>query len=173
MKNLFKYFMPYAVIILFSFNMGFYQNFEFTNFSLADIVPCELLTSSQVENVLPGHDGGFTAISGGSLMKGVDSYQCSYSDEAFNLLTVIVHIAADKESFDWIRPKDRVISEMHKDVRDLEIGDGGWLFGSPDDMQLKATDGYKVIELELMSENAGEKGDALVELASILLNKIK
>jgi len=150
----------------FFFTTGFNIN------SLTDIVPCELLTSEQVETVLPGHDGGFTAMSGGSLMKGVDSYQCSYSDEEYNLLTVIVHVAADAENFDWVRPKSGIIKSMHKNAIDLNIGDGGWLYGNPDDMQLKASKGYTVIELELMSPNAGEKGDALVELAKVLINKI-
>jgi hypothetical protein len=163
MKRLLQYSVLFVIPLLFSFTIGFHN---------ADIVPCELLTSEQVETVLPGHDDGFTAASGGSLMKGVDSYQCSYSDEDYNLLTVIVHVAVDKENFDWIKPKPKVIKEIHKNVKDLNIGDGGWLFGSPDDMQLKASKGFTVLELELMSPNAGEKGDALVELAKILMKKL-
>ena len=139
--------------------------------SSGDIVPCELLTVKQVETVLPGTDEGYTASSGGSLMKGVDSYQCSYSDEAYNLFTVIVHIAATKEDFDWIKPR-KSIGEDYEDARKLTIGDGGWLYGEPNDMKVEIVKGFTVIELKLMSDNAKEKGDALVELAKILINKI-
>jgi len=139
--------------------------------SSGDIVPCELLTVKQVETVLPGTDEGYTASSGGSLMKGVDSYQCSYSDEAYNLFSVIVHIAATKDDFDWIKPKKDVI-ESYKDFRKLDIGDGGWLYGESNEMKVRASKGFAVIELNLSLENAGEKGDALVELAKILINKI-
>jgi hypothetical protein len=139
--------------------------------SSGDIVPCELLTVKQVETVLPGTDEGFTASSGGSLMKGVDSYQCSYSDEAYNLFTVIVHVAATKDDFDWIKPRES-IGDDYKDAHKLTSGDGGWLYGSPDDMKVEVVKGYKVLELHLISPFAGEKGDALVELAKILINKI-
>jgi hypothetical protein len=62
---------------------------------------------------------------------------------------------------------------IHKNVLELNIGDGGWLYGDPDDLKLKAIKGYTVIELELTSENAEKKGDALVEIVSILIEKIK
>ena len=105
-------------------------------------------------------------------MKGVDSYQCSYSDEAYNLFTVIVHVAATKDDFDWIKPRES-IGDDYKDARKLTAGDGGWLYGSPDDLKVEIVKGFTVIELNLSLENAGEKGDALVELAKILINKIK
>jgi len=140
--------------------------------NLTDIVPCKLLTSEQVTTVLPGHDDGFTANAGGSLMEGVDSYQCSYTNDKYDLFTVIVHVATNQEQFDWIKPK-KSISEMYEDAVKLSVGDGGWLYGEQDDMKLKASIGYTVIELELMSQNAGEKGDAMVGLAKILISKLK
>lgn len=131
-----------------------------------DIVPCELLTNEQVETVLPGHDEGFTAHSGGSLMEGVDSYQCSYSNEKLDLFTVIVHVAADKEKFDWIKPGSS------SEGTALKIGDGGWLISNKDELKLKASKGLKVIELNLMTAEAEKNTDALIKIAAILLDKI-
>jgi len=145
---------------------------ETKNLNSNDIVPCELLTLEQVKTVLPGSSEGYTAASGGSLMKGVDSYQCSYTNDKLNLFTVIVHIAVTGEDFNWIKPKDS-IRDSYEDARELNIGDGGWLYGKPDDMKVKVAKGYTVVELELMSDNAKEKENALVELASILIEKIK
>jgi hypothetical protein len=68
---------------------------------------CTLLSSDQVSMVLPGHDGGSVTHSGGSLLKGVDAYQCSYSriaDNDFRLLTVILNVASTDELFAEIKP---------------------------------------------------------------------
>lgn len=50
--------------------------------------PCTFLTRQQVETVLPGHDGGMVIHSGGSLVAGVDAYQCFYSNQAADVFTV-------------------------------------------------------------------------------------
>lgn len=134
--------------------------------TLLDIVPCELLTSEQVETVLPGHDEGYTALSGGSLMKGVDSYQCSYTNKNTDLLTVIVHVAANEERFSWIKP------QPSSSKTEVKIGDGGWLLSDSNGLKLEASKGLKVIELNLMAADAQTKTDALIKLASILLDKI-
>ncbi|OGU76341.1 MAG: hypothetical protein A2V93_06340 [Ignavibacteria bacterium RBG_16_34_14] len=97
---------------------------ETKNTNSGDIVPCELLTAEQVETVLPGSDEGYTTMSGGSLMEGVDSYQCSYTNDKFDLFTVIVHVAVTGKDFDWIKPKES-IRDSYEDARDLNIGDGG------------------------------------------------
>jgi hypothetical protein len=178
MKKWQKYPLFLIVSLIFSFTMacGDGGKNEGTkdktkNLNSSDIVPCELLTAEQVETVLPGADEGYTAMSGGSLMEGVDSYQCSYTNEKYNIFTAIVHVAATGEDFDWIKPKES-ISNSYEDARELNIGDGGWLYGTPDDMKVEVAKGYTVIELHLMSDNAKEKGNALVELASILVKKI-
>lgn len=134
--------------------------------AITDIVPCELLTGEQVETVLPGHDEGYTALSGGSLMKGVDSYQCSYANDKTDIFTVIVHIAADKEKFDWIKP------HASSEKTEVKLGDGGWLSSETNDLNLEASKGLKVIELHLMAADASTKKDALIKLAAILLDKI-
>lgn len=68
---------------------------------------CRMLSADQVTSVLPGHDGGVVAHSGGSLMNGVDSYQCSYSSQyagGFGLLTLVVSVASTDEPFGQIKP---------------------------------------------------------------------
>ncbi|MGE5861236.1 MAG: hypothetical protein ACM34J_11820 [Ignavibacteria bacterium] len=142
------------------------------NLTANDLVPCELLTAEQVETVLPGSDEGYTAASGNSLMEGVKSYQCSYNNDKYDLFTVIIHIASSEKDFEWIKPK-KSIRESYEDAKKLQIGDGGWLYGNPDDMKVEVAKGFSVIQLELSSDKAKDKGNALIELAAILVKKIK
>jgi hypothetical protein len=44
------------------------------------IAPCDLLTAEQVATVLAGSDEGMAVKTGGSMIDGVDAYQCSYSN---------------------------------------------------------------------------------------------
>jgi hypothetical protein len=143
------------------------------NLTADDLVPCELLTAEQVETVLPGSDEGYTAASGNSLMEGVKSYQCSYNNDKYDLFTVIIHVASSEKDFEWIKPKDSSIRDSYEDAKKLQIGDGGWLYGDPNDMKVEVAKGFSVIQLELSSDKAKEKGDALIELAVILVKKIK
>lgn len=137
------------------------------------LAPCSLLTDEQVDSVLPGHDEGFVAKSGGSLIEGVDSYQCSYSNEAGDLFTVIVHVAADDARFEEIEPDASTARMVHADAfREVSVGDRAWLSGEPDDLKLTAVSGHRVIELELLAEGAGEKGDALAELGAAVAAKL-
>lgn len=167
MKTLYRLFFYAVLPILLSFTPGFQPGTGNSDLKiLTDIVPCELLSGEQVETVLPGHDEGFTAHSGGSLMNGVDSYQCSYTNEKMDLFTVIVHVAADEDKFSWIKPTSS------SSGTELKIGDGGWLDSEQDELKLEASKGLKVIELNLMAPNAPEKTDALIKIASALLDKI-
>ncbi|MGE5805526.1 MAG: hypothetical protein ACM34M_07015, partial [Ignavibacteria bacterium] len=70
------------------------------------------------------------------------------------------------------KPK-KSIRESYEDAKKLQIGDGGWLYGNPDDMKVEVAKGFSVIQLELSSDKAKEKGNALIELAAILVKKIK
>jgi hypothetical protein len=166
MKSL-KQFSFFTSLIILTLLLTGYQFGRKDNLKMPhDIVPCELLTDEQVETVLPGHDVGFTAHSGGSLMKGVDSYQCSYSNDKLDLFMVIVHVAADKEKFDWIKPGSS------SEGTELKIGDGGRLIIDNDELKLEASKGLKVIELDLMTSDAVKYSDALIKIASILMDKI-
>jgi hypothetical protein len=137
----------------------------------SEIAACDLLTADEVATVLPGSDEGMTVKSGESMIEGVDSYQCSYSNTDFDLLTVIVHVATNNEQFIQIEPK-RPMSELYDEIREIEVGDGGWLYGDPTEMQLTAGQGDAVIELELMSVDAGERGDAIVALSEEIAKRI-
>jgi hypothetical protein len=55
---------------------------------------------------------------------------------------------------------------------EIEVGEGGWLYGDPTEMKLTASQGDAVIELELMTADAGESGDALVALGDAVVSHI-
>jgi hypothetical protein len=142
-----------------------------SNGASSAIAPCDLLTADEVATVLPGSDEGMTVKSSESMIDGVDAYQCSYSNDESDLLTVIVHVAVDNERFGQIEPK-RPMSELYDEVREIDVGDGGWLYGDPTEMQLTAGQGYAVIELELMTADAGERGDAILALGDEITERI-
>jgi hypothetical protein len=121
--------------------------------------PCKLLTKDQVATVLPNHDGGDVAHAGGSMIKGVDAYQCSYLNPQAQLLTVIVNVAVDDKRFEAIKP-DFSLTEAQK----VPVGEAGWLRGQPNDLKLTAVKGRSVLDLELLAPGAKTKGDALVAL---------
>jgi hypothetical protein len=180
MKKWYKYYFILTVSLVFSFTTaytneskdGVSKDQNIANENFEDINLCELLSKDQVETVLPGADEGYTAARGESLMKGVKSYQCSYNNDKYDLFTVIIHVASSEKDFDWIKPKKN-IRDSYEDAKELKIGDGGWLYGNPDDMKVEVSKGFSVIQLELSCENAKEKSDALVELAQILVKKLK
>lgn len=143
----------------------------------SDIEVCDLLTDEQVSSVLPGHDGGFVAASGASMSEGISSYQCSYSAHRpgdFDLLTLVLTIASDPEDFEqWVKPSRFSREEGYPDLRDLEIGDGGMLFGDPDDVEVEVWKGLTLISLALMAPGAKSRSDALVDLAAVVAAKIE
>ncbi len=121
--------------------------------------------------MLADPDEGMAVKTGGSMIEGVDAYQCSYSNANHDLLTVTVHVATDNTLFTEIEPR-RPMSELYDEIREIEVGDGGWLYGDPTEMKLTAGQGNSVIELELMTADAGELGDALIELGNTIANHI-
>ena len=122
--------------------------------------PCKLLTRQQVETVLPKNDGGTVAHAGGSLIAGVDAYQCSYMNDATNIFTVIVNVAVDDRRYSQIRPHFSA-----DEATRVAVGEGGWLRGTADDLKLTAVKGRSVLDLELLAPDAGAKRSALVALA--------
>jgi hypothetical protein len=134
----------------------------------AGIQPCKLLTAEQVATVLPNHDGGMVAHAGGSLIKGVDAYQCSYSNAVPNIFTVVLNVAVDDERFKEIKPS----RSFHSDDKKIDAGDAGWVYGSDDDMKVEVLKGRTVIDLELLAPRARGKSDALVGLARAVAQQI-
>jgi hypothetical protein len=128
--------------------------------SAPSLDPCKLLTKEQVATVLPNNDGGEIAHAGGSLIAGVDAYQCSYLDPKANVFSVVVNIAVDDQRFAKVRPHF-----ASNEATKVPVGEGGWLRGEPDDMKLTAVKGRTVLDLELLAPTAGQKGPALVVLA--------
>ncbi len=128
------------------------------------IQPCRLLTSAQVATVLPGHDDGMVTNSGGSFMKGVDDYQCSYTNRETHLLTVVLNVAQNEERFSWIKPSEGT----HREHRKIDVGDAGWVYGTANDLKVEAVKGLTVIDLELMGPGAQEKSAAMIELARVI-----
>ncbi len=141
------------------------------NRASAAIVPCDLLTAKEVATVLADPDEGMAVKTDGSLIEGVDAYQCSYSNANHDRLTVIVHVATDNAMLSEVEPR-RPMSELYDEIREIEVGDGGWLYGDPTEMKLTASQGDAVIELELMTADAGESGDALIALGDAVASHI-
>jgi hypothetical protein len=131
---------------------------------------CALLTSEQVSTVLPGHDGGEVEHSGGSLLKGVDAYQCSYtaiSGSDIRLLTVILNVASTDELFAEIKPTGFARGKEEA----ISLGDGGWSRGDERDWKITVMKGRTVIDLELMAPAANEQSAQLLELARSVVEK--
>jgi len=86
--------------------------------------PCKLLTEAQVKSVVPDLAGSMVASNGESLMKTVETYQCSHINASAEGLLVIVNIAADAASFNQIKGNERQVDAPKK----LDIGDASWLY---------------------------------------------
>jgi hypothetical protein len=135
---------------------------------------CDVLADAEVAEVLPDHDGGIVTADGGSLIEGVDTYQCSWTargeDPAdFDLLTVTVTIASTPALFDEVRPAAGVRRDTHDDFSEIQAGDGGFTYGEPDDRMVDVWQGTALVSLELVSDEAGTHADRLVSLATTAL----
>lgn len=167
MKLIYQFNFLLVVLFLFLFSSVFYsEEGADKNTSGEEIAPCELLNSEQVESVLPGHDSGYSPLTGGSLIDGIKSYQCTYTNDQSEILLVILHVAADKQKLEWI--KSHTVSL----TKEINIGDGGWISSDSTEIKLVATKGLKVIKLNLISLQAEQKKDKLIKLASGLLENL-
>lgn len=133
------------------------------------VEPCELLSAEQVASVLPDAAAGTTAHAGQSLIEGVDAYQCSYTNAAGGLLTVILNVAVDDARFADIRPG----SAVRENREPVDAGDEGWMVVAADEVKVKATQGRTVIDVELMASGAADKSTQLVALAEAVASKIE
>lgn len=135
---------------------------------------CDLLTDAEVAEVLPDHDGGIVTAEGGSLIEGIDTYQCSYTTQGeeptdFDLLTVIVNVAATPELFEQVRPAAGAKRDIYDSFAEIQAGDGGFTYGEPDDTMVDVWQGTTLVSLELLSDDAGTHTDRLASLASAAL----
>jgi len=137
------------------------------------IFPCKLLTSEQVNTVLPDNDGGYLAHSGGSLIKDVDSYQCTYSNDKWEMFSVYVTVAPNKNLFFKIKHDVSVLKMLYKNFHKIKVGDKAWIYGDSESTEVLVEKGYKIIHLKLNSANAGKKEKSLINIASVIAHKIK
>ena len=133
---------------------------------------CQMLTDAQVASVLPEHDGGEVVHSGGSLMEGVDSYQCSYTSEAnggYKVFTVVVSVASTPELLSRIRPSNFLYGEDDRP----DIADGAFINDKMDDeMDITVIKGLNKIDMDLLSGDAQSKRQQMIELATIVAAKL-
>jgi len=79
-----------------------------------------------------------------------------------------VTAAEDDAAFAKIAPS----TSRHEDDKPAAIGDRGWVFGEADDLKVAAVKGRTLIDLELTAPGAGQKADALVELARAVAKQV-
>lgn len=133
---------------------------------------CRMLSAEQVSSVLPGHDGGSVISAGGSLIEGIDSYQCSYSavqGTDLGLLAVIVTVAPDDALFEQIK----VSGFAFDDDDAVAVGDRAWKKDdSADEFEVVANKGRSVLRIGLMSAGARGKSEQMLALARTVAGKL-
>ena len=131
---------------------------------------CKLLSDAQVRGVVPDLADSMVASNGESLMKTVESYQCSHVNASAEGLIVEVHFAADDKSFRQITGggADRFETE-----KKLDIGDASWIYLKDGRMIVTVHQGRTLVELLLNTKDAAQKGQALTELARTVAAKVR
>jgi hypothetical protein len=135
---------------------------------------CQFLSKEQVSAVLPNNDGGMDVSLGSGLTKNARSYQCSYTavhDTDADLMTVIVTVGADSSAFTFIKPS-RSSKQDFPIFRDVDIAEGGMLYGKPGDIQVEAWKGTTLISVELTAPGAERHADQLVDFAKLVASKV-
>ena len=131
--------------------------------------PCKLLTKEQADKLVPESDGGSVAHAGGSLIKGVDSYQCSYINRSMKLLTVIWHDAVDDARFEEIKPDFSLIGSAQK----VDVGERAWMVPRDDRVKVTAVQGRTKIEVELSAPGAKAQSDDVLAAARAVAAKLR
>ncbi len=131
--------------------------------------PCALLSDAQVAEVLPGAKAGMNTHSGGSLIDGVDAYQCTWINDSADMLTVILNVARNAERFADIRPGDAVRDNRQP----VDAGAEGWMRVASDEVKVKAVQGYSVIDVELLATDAADRSAQMIGLARIVASRLE
>jgi len=133
---------------------------------------CRILTYEQVATVLADHDGGEVVHSGGSMMEGVDSYQCSYTSEAngqYSVLALVVSLASTPELLAKLRPSDFLYSEDNRP----EIADGAFINDKMEgELGITVIKGMHKIDMDLSSKDAHSLKQKMIDLAAAIANKL-
>lgn len=133
---------------------------------------CRMLTSEQVATVLADHDGGELVHSGGSMMDGVDSYQCSYTSEAngqYGVLTLVVSVAPNAELLGRLRPSNFLYSEDNRP----EIADGAFVNDKLEgELDVTVIKGLNKIDMDLVTDDAHSRRQEMIALATIVAARL-
>jgi hypothetical protein len=131
-----------------------------------------MLTSEQVATVLADHDGGELVHSGGSMMDGVDSYQCSYTSEAngqYDVLTLVVSVASTAELLSRVRPSDFLYGESDRPA----IADGAFVNDKLEgELGVTVIKGLNKIDLDLMAGDAHSRREEMLALATMVAARL-
>jgi hypothetical protein len=106
---------------------------------------------------------------GESLMKTVESYQCSHVNASAEGLIVEVHFAADDASFKQITGS----ADRFDTAKKLDIGDASWLYPKDRGLFVTIHQGRTLVEVHLNTKDAAQRGPALIELARTVAAKVK
>ena len=133
---------------------------------------CQMLTDEQVDTVLTDHDGGEVAHAGGSMMEGVDSYQCSYTsdtDDGYSVLALVVSVASSPELLARIRPSNFLYGEDDR----VDIADGAFVNDKMDgELGITVIKGLHKIDLDLSSEDAHSLRQEMLGLAATVAGQL-
>src|SRR5215208_7770940 len=135
---------------------------------------CQFLSKEQVSAVLPNNDGGKDMSPGSGLTRNVKSYQCSYTavhDTDADLMTVIITVGADSSAFTFIKPS-RSSKQDFPIFRDVDIAEGGMLYGKPGKIQVEAWKGTTLISVELRAPGAERHAEELVNFTKLVASKV-
>jgi hypothetical protein len=130
---------------------------------------CKLLSDEQVRGVVPDLAGSMVVSSGESLIKTVESYQCSHVNASAQGLIVEVHFAADAASFKQMAGG----SNRFETAKKLDIGDASWMYPKDNGLTVTVHQGRTLVELHLNTKDSAQKGQALTELARTVAAKLK
>lgn len=133
---------------------------------------CRMLSAAQVASVLPGSDSGSVTQDGGSLIEGVDSYQCSYTavrGAEVDLLTLIVTVAADDARFAQIEVSGFAFDEDDA----VAVGNSGWKKDdNADEYEIVANKGRSVLRINLMAPGAQGRSEQMLALAQAVAARL-
>jgi len=133
---------------------------------------CSILSSDQVSTVLPGHDGGVVTHSGGSMMEGVDSYQCSYTSEQngdYRVFTLVISVASGDEQMAKIKPS----GTLHGENQRAAIADGAFISDHMDDeIGITVVKGLKKADLDLSAPAAAAMRGPMLQLTKAVAAKL-
>ena len=75
--------------------------------------------------------------------------------------------------FEKIKPDLSATRLIYKNFRKVDVGDGGWVYGEPDVVTVRAAKGHTMIRLRLLADDAASRTDALIAAAKTVADAIE